>query len=62
MSDLLVSVVVMSSSASPVGADPASLSPGELERTLESHRRELTGFCYRMLGSGSEADDSRASA
>jgi RNA polymerase sigma-70 factor, ECF subfamily len=27
------------------------------EDTLESHRRELTGYCYRMLGSGSEADD-----
>ena len=24
---------------------------------LDQHRRELTGFCYRMLGSGSEADD-----
>ncbi|MBO0713694.1 MAG: sigma-70 family RNA polymerase sigma factor [Acidimicrobiales bacterium] len=24
---------------------------------LEQHRRELTGYCYRMLGSGSEADD-----
>ena len=24
---------------------------------LERHRRELTGYCYRMLGSGSEADD-----
>ena len=24
---------------------------------LDEHRRELTGFCYRMLASGSEADD-----
>ena len=24
---------------------------------LELHRRELTGYCYRMLGSGCEADD-----
>ena len=24
---------------------------------LEVHRRELTGYCYRLLGSGSEAED-----
>lgn len=29
------------------------LAPDE----LESHRRALTGFCYRMLGSGAEAED-----
>jgi RNA polymerase sigma-70 factor (ECF subfamily) len=27
------------------------------EQELESHRRELTGYCYRMLGSGFEAED-----
>jgi RNA polymerase sigma-70 factor (ECF subfamily) len=28
-----------------------------IEQELESHRRPLTGYCYRMLGSGSEAED-----
>ncbi|WP_206518039.1 sigma-70 family RNA polymerase sigma factor [Rhodococcus sp. X156] len=43
-----------SDSTSLVGSD---LSGGDLERALESHRRELTGFCYRMLGAASEAED-----
>jgi RNA polymerase sigma-70 factor, ECF subfamily len=29
----------------------------DLERTLEQHRSELTGYCYRMLGSSFEAED-----
>ncbi len=29
----------------------------QIERELEAHRRALTGYCYRMLGSGSEAED-----
>jgi RNA polymerase sigma-70 factor, ECF subfamily len=37
--------------------DPGSLTGADLDRALEAHRRELTGFCYRMLGSGSEAED-----
>jgi RNA polymerase sigma-70 factor, ECF subfamily len=28
-----------------------------IDRELEAHRRALTGYCYRMLGSGSEAED-----
>src|SRR3954449_164895 len=28
-----------------------------IEQELELHRRALTGYCYRMLGSGSEAED-----
>src|SRR4051794_8396705 len=28
-----------------------------LDRELDNYRRELTGYCYRMLGSGFEAED-----
>jgi RNA polymerase sigma-70 factor (ECF subfamily) len=34
-----------------------SPSSAELERALERHRRELTGYCYRMLASPFEAED-----
>src|SRR5438874_7147640 len=37
----------------PVTVTPHTIAPDELEQ----HRRELTGYCYRMLGSGFEADD-----
>ena len=37
----------------PVG--PALLK--DLDKTLETHRVELTGYCYRMLGSAFEAED-----
>jgi RNA polymerase sigma-70 factor, ECF subfamily len=36
---------------------PGAEASGELDQALETHRRELTGFCYRMLGAGSEAED-----
>ena len=29
----------------------------DLDRALEGHRRELTAYCYRMLGSAFEAED-----
>ncbi len=35
----------------------ATGEPGQLEPLLERHRLELTGYCYRMLGSPFEADD-----
>src|SRR4051812_50207147 len=44
----------------PVGHEqPATLkpAPAELEQALEEHRRELTGYCYRMLASPFEAED-----
>jgi RNA polymerase sigma-70 factor (ECF subfamily) len=31
--------------------------PADLEAQLEQHRRPLTGYCYRMLGSSFEAED-----
>ena len=39
-----------------VAAAPHEAEP-QLERQLEQHRRELTGYCYRMLGSAFEAED-----
>jgi len=44
--------------ATPGAADgTATRGSGELEFELERHRRELTAYCYRMLGSAFETED-----
>jgi RNA polymerase sigma-70 factor (ECF subfamily) len=43
--------------AEPLTAGLAGATAEELEPRLAEHRRELTGFCYRMLGSAFDAED-----
>jgi RNA polymerase sigma-70 factor, ECF subfamily len=51
-------VTVLMPRTTPVASETVSLSQTALApEGLERHRRGLTGYCYRMLGSGSEAED-----
>ena len=38
-------------------AEAQTIDRGRLDARLEEHRRELTGYCYRMLASPFEAED-----
>jgi RNA polymerase sigma-70 factor (ECF subfamily) len=42
---------------SELATAPAATSRAQLESRLEDHRRELSGYCYRMLGAAFETDD-----
>jgi RNA polymerase sigma-70 factor, ECF subfamily len=42
---------------STVHESSVTVARNDVERRLEQHRRELHGYCYRMLGSPFEADD-----
>ena len=41
----------------PTQSTGAVLAPDELSEQLEVYRRELTGYCYRLLGGAFDADD-----
>ena len=43
--------------AAPTRTAPAGPAHDELHDAFDRYRKELTGYCYRMLGSGSEAED-----
>ncbi len=52
--------VTIPAPASPDRAAGTTVAPGpaaDLEPRLAAHRRELTGYCYRMLGSAFDAED-----
>ena len=49
--------VLTEATTSEVGRNTSTLGSEDLELVLEQHRVELTGYCYRMLGSAFEAED-----
>ncbi|MEU9536014.1 MULTISPECIES: sigma-70 family RNA polymerase sigma factor [Streptomyces] len=47
----------MSELAAAAGSGTGARPTGDIDSRLEGHRVELTGYCYRMLGSAFEAED-----
>jgi RNA polymerase sigma-70 factor (ECF subfamily) len=52
-----VTKLAVQTTPSAPASQSAILGSRDLEALLESHRSELTGYAYRMLGSSFEADD-----
>lgn len=54
----MTSDLTVTAGTARTGAGGAGEAPGaDVEARLEQHRVELTGYCYRMLGSAFEAED-----
>jgi RNA polymerase sigma-70 factor, ECF subfamily len=47
----------MTETTAELSAPAATAAPIDLTASLEKYRTELTGYCYRMLGSAFEAED-----
>ncbi|WP_411082005.1 sigma-70 family RNA polymerase sigma factor [Streptomyces sp. cmx-18-6] len=54
MSDLTTTATGGGAADAPGGGEAGA---ADVDARLESHRTELTGYCYRMLGSAFEAED-----
>ncbi len=53
----VVATIMLSAMQPMTGTPQTNYISGELEQLLDTCRKDVTGYCYRMLGSGFEAED-----